>query len=255
MMSPLPFLRATASNKYLFFALLLTTALSGCGNSCFVFVSNPGGGTFSPGVPSCSVEPAKTDIRVRLGSSLLPEQNDDRARIEHIYLTVRGIEASSSTGENVSNWQELAPNLVRSPAQLDLLGRGDVCASGILDSAAVPADVYSQVRLDLLPDQPEAGEPGPAINACGRAGMNCLITSDGEVRRVSIGNTEASIQVRADQIEDGFFRAVPDAPLTLTIEFRPQSSIFIPTADHVTFIPDFLVSSQNRCEGEPQLNQ
>jgi Domain of unknown function (DUF4382) len=254
MMSPLVFLRATASNKYLLFASLLATSLSGCGNSCFVFVSNPGGGSFPPDVPSCSVEPAKTNIRVRFGSSPLPEQNDDRARIEHIFLTVQGIEASSSTDENAPNWRELAPNLVKSPVQLDLLGRGDACGSGLLDSAAVPADVYRQVRLNLLPDQPDASEPRPGINACGRVGMNCLVTSDGEVRRVSTGNTEARIQVRADQIEDGFFRAVPEIPLTLNIEFRPQSSIFIPTVDHVSFIPAFMVSSQNPCEGDPQLN-
>jgi uncharacterized protein DUF4382 len=251
---PLVFLRATVSNKYLLLTVLLAAAQSGCGNSCFVFVSNPGGGSFPPGVPSCSVAPAQTNIRVRLGSSPLPVQNDDRARIEHIFLTVQGIEASSSADENVSNWQELAPNLAKSPLQLDLLGRSDACGSGILDSASVPADVYRQVRLNLLQDQPNASEPSSIINACGRAIMNCLVTSDGEVRRLSIANTEARIQVRADQMEGGFFQALPETPLTLNIEFRPQSSIFIPASDHVSFIPDFTVSSQNPCEGDPQLN-
>jgi hypothetical protein len=260
MTSPLVFLRMTASNeylnKYLLSALLLAASLSlsGCGNSCFVFVSNPGGGSFPSGVPSCSVEPAKTNSRVRLGSSPLPEQNDDRARIEHIFLTVQGIEASSSADENVPNWQELAPNLVKSPVQLDLLGRGDACGSNILDSAAVPADVYRQVRLDLLPDQAEASESRTGMNSCGRVGLNCLVTSDGEVRRLSIGNADGHIQVRADQIEDGFFRAVPETPLTLNIEFRPQSSIFIPSGEQVSFIPAFTVSSQKLCEGDPQLN-
>jgi hypothetical protein len=190
---PLVFLRATVSNKYLLLTLLLATAQSGCGNSCFVFVSNPGGGSFPPGVPSCSVAPAKTNIRVRVGSSPLPEQNADRSRIEHIFVTVQGIEASSSADENVSNWQELAPNLVKNPLLLDLLGRSDSCGSGILDSASVPADVYRQLRFDLLPDQPDSSEPGSVVNACGRAVMNCLVTSDGEVRRLSIGNTEARI--------------------------------------------------------------
>jgi Domain of unknown function (DUF4382) len=259
MMSPLVFPCATASkkclNKYLVFASLLATSLSGCGNSCFVFVSNPGGGSFPPGIPSCSVQPAKTNIRVRLGSSPLPEQNDDRTRIEHIFLTVQGIEANSSTDENVPNWQELAPNLIKNPVQLDLLGRGDACASSSLDSAAVPSDVYRQVRLELIPDQADRSEARPGINACGRAGLNCLVTSDGEVRRVSIGNAETHIQVTAEQIENGFFQALPETPLTLDIEFRPQSSIFIPSGDHVTFIPAFTVSSQKSCEGDPQPNQ
>lgn len=249
-MSPLVFFRSTSSHKYLLFALLLAMSLVGCGDSCFVFVSNPGG-SLPPGVPSCSVDTQKTNIRVRLGSSLLPAQNDDRIRIEHIFLTVRGIEASSSTDENVPNWQELAPNLVKSAVQLDLLGRGNVCGSGILDSAVVPADLYRQVRLDLLPDQPDASEPRPGINSCGLAGMNCLVTSTGEVRRLSVGHTEARIQVRADEIEGGFFQAIPDVPLTLSIEFLPQSSIFIPAEGHVSFIPAFTVSSRSPCQGDP----
>jgi hypothetical protein len=256
---PLVFRGATASKKYLntylLFASLLATSLGGCGNSCFVFVSNPGGGSFPPGIPSCSVQPAQTNIRVRVGSSPLPEQNDDRAVIEHIFLTVQGIEASSSSDENVPNWQELAPNLKKNPVQLDLLGRGDACASGVLDSAAVPSGVYRQVRLDVLTDQPEASEPGLGINSCGRAGLNCLVTSDGEVRRVAIGNAETHIQVTAEQIENGFFQALPETPLTLNIEFRPQSSIFVPSEDHVSFIPAFTVSSQKSCEGEPQSSE
>lgn len=209
MTTPLLFFRANAPHKYLIFASLLAVSLLGCGNSCFVFVSNPGGGSLPPGTPTCSVGAPTTNIRVRIGSGSVPPQNDDRTRIEHIFLTVQGIEGSTSTDENVPNWQELAPNLVKSPVQLDLLGRGNVCGSSILDSAIIPADVYRQVRLDLLPDQPGASESSSGINSCGRAGIHCVVTSNGEVQRVSIGNTETRIRVRADEIEGGFFPAVP----------------------------------------------
>jgi hypothetical protein len=226
--------------------LFLSLGLIGCDNSCFVFISNPGGGTISAGTSNCSLNQAKGNVHLRITSSLSSATGGQPVRIQHIFLTLRGIEAnpSATADEESPDWQELAPKLVNQPVQLDLLASSsDSHAPGTFEDVAVPADAYRQIRLRLSPNQPSASD-SLQENSCGSVGLNCVVTSDDVIRPLVLDSALPQIQVSSDHIADGFFRVLPDTTVNLKIEFNPQSSLFIPTNEAVRLVAVFRVDSQ-----------
>src|SRR5271154_1215687 len=133
----------TASPIFFLATLLLSLALIGCDtNSCILIVSDPGGGggTISGNGPSCSL--STTTVSMSITSSLPPPEPEGQPRIQHVFVTLRGIEANpgATADEDSPDWQELAPNLAKEPIQLDLLARsGDSCEPNISARVSVPA--------------------------------------------------------------------------------------------------------------------
>lgn len=237
----------TPSQKVFFAILLLSLALIGCDNSCVVIISNPGGGTISGGIPNCSLNQAKGNVRPRLTSSFKPAAEGESARIQHIFVTLRGIEANpnATADEKSPDWQELAPELVTQPKQMDLLASGgNSDGLNTLEDAAIPADAYRQVRLRLSPNQPSTSDSMLQESSCGSLGFNCLVTSDGGVRPLVLDSGLSQIQVSSDHITGGFFRILPETNVNLRIEFNPQSSLLITTDEAVRFVPVFTVESE-----------
>src|SRR6059036_2031185 len=85
-----------------------------------------------------------------------------------------------------SGWQELAPQLVSAPVQVDLLhlpAKGQ-CLLEQLGSTSLPAGDYQQIRLILLANAAPSG-PAPSTdsNACfkplGGDVFNCVVDSSG----------------------------------------------------------------------------
>lgn len=249
--------RAISGSQKVFLAtLFLCLALIGCDNSCVLIVSNPGGGggTISGSGPNCSLN--TITVNMRISSSLAPPAGSAPS-IQHVFVTLRGIEANpdADAAENSLDWQELAPKLVTQPVQLDLLANaGDSCEANISERVAVPADAYRQIRLQLLPNQPDTTESVLQQNSCGSAGFNCVVTADGDIRPLALDRELSQIPVSSDRIAGGFFRIFPDAPVNLQIEFNPQFSHFV-TADHsVRLVPAFTVASQTACESIAETN-
>ncbi len=245
--------RTIAPSQSAFLAILLCSlGLIGCDNSCFIFVSNPGGGggTIAGSINGCPLNQAKGSVRPRITTSLTAPAGIMPARISHIYVTIQGIEANSSAaaGDDSPDWQELAPKLVKQPAQIDLLApSGDSSGFNTLEYAAVPADAYRQIRLRLSRNQTNSNENGTItqVNLCGNVGSNCIVTSDESVRPLILDTTSSQIQVSADHIAGGFFRILPDTAADLEIKFVPQSSLFIFTDETVRAVPVFAVDSEN----------
>lgn len=243
--------RAISGSQKVFLAtLFLSFGLIGCDNSCILIVSNPGGGggTISGNGPNCSL--GTTTVSLRVTSSLAPSEGSGPS-IQHVFVTLRGIEANPDTdaAENSPDWQELAPKLATQPVQLDLLAStGDSCEANISERVAVPADAYRQIRLELSPNQPDTAESVLQQNSCGSAGFNCVVTSDGNIRPLVLDRELSQISVSSDHIAGGFFRIFPDAPVNLKIEFNPQSSQFISTDESVRLVPTLTVNSQTACE-------
>ncbi len=231
--------------------LFLSLGLIGCDNSCVVFISNPGGGIISGGTSNCSLNQAKGNVRPRLTSSFTPAADGESARIQHIFVTVRGIEAnpSATADEKSPDWQELAPKLVTQPVQMDLLASSDN-SDGLdtLEDVAIPADAYRQVRLRLSANQPSASDSVLQQSSCGSLGFNCLVTSDGGVRPLVLDSGLSQIQISSDHITGGFFRILPETTVHLKVEFNPQSSLFINTDEAVRLVPVFTVDSQTPSE-------
>ncbi|MFZ3381611.1 MAG: hypothetical protein WA193_18395, partial [Candidatus Acidiferrales bacterium] len=118
--------RTIAPPQSVFLTILLcSVGFIGCDNSCVVFVSNPGGsgGTLFGSINSCPLNQAKGSVRTSIASSFTAPADDATNRIEHIYVTIRGIDVnpSATAADESADWQELAPQLVTRPVQIDLL--------------------------------------------------------------------------------------------------------------------------------------
>jgi hypothetical protein len=241
-----------AYRRVFLITLIFSLALIGCDtNSCILIVSNPGGGggTISGNGPNCSLN-TTTAVSMRITSSLPPAE-DSHTRIQHIFVTLRGIDANPSTAadENSPDWQELAPTLAKEPVQIDLLSHpSDTCDANISAHVSVPANAYRQLRLHLSSNQPDVTDPVLQQNSCGSAAFNCAVTSDGNIKPLVLDRDLSEIQVPSAQITTGLFRILSDSPLNLKIEFNPQSSHFIPTDASVRLVPVFTAEVQSPCE-------
>jgi hypothetical protein len=258
--------QANRTSRTCFFTtLLFCLGFVGCSNYCFVFVSNPGGSPLTgSNTPSCQLNTSTGTVGLRVTASPTPsaQATPSPASIQHIFLTLRGIEATSSSipNDDSANWRELAPKLATQPEQLDLLAhKDDSCdqKQNTFAEVAIPADAYRQIRLRLAPDQPAADEPVPEENACGTLGLNCVVTADGGIRPLVLDGPSSQFQISSDHISGGFFRVLPDAAVNLKIEFNPESSLFYSaqTDEAVRLLPAFTVEPQTSCDPQVASNQ
>ena len=247
------FRRATeVPRQVLFISVLFSLSLMGCGDSCFIFVSNPSGGTLVVGTTPCSLNNANGTARLRLTSSVRPTAADWPASTQHIFVTFQGIEANRSAmaDDDSPGWQELAPQLATVPIQLDLLAHNsDSCESTILSSdVAVPADTYRQIRLRLSPGLADRNEPIPQENGCGSVGFNCIVKADGRTRALILNSQMLRVRIPSDRIAGGSFRILPGTAANVTIEFSPSSSVVFAADGDVRLVPVFTVESKSSCE-------
>lgn len=248
--------RTSAPSPSIFLAALLwSVSLIGCDNSCVVFVSNPGGGPISGSLNSCPLNQVNGNVRLQIVSPVEPSHPGESARVEHIFVTIRGIEANSSptAADDSPDWKSLAPKLLSQPMQFDVLATAeDSSAPVAFDDASIPADAYRQIRLRLTPNQPDGTNSILQTASCGNVGFNCVVTSDGAIRPLALGNGSSEIHISSEQIAGGFVRVLPETTTTLRIGFNRQSSLFIqtnglaqqPSEDTVRLVPIFHVDSQ-----------
>jgi len=249
-----------------FFAIpLFCLSFVGCSNYCFVFVSNPGGSVSTgSNTPSCQLNTSTGTVSLRITASPTPSAQSTptptSTTIQHIFVTLRGIEATPSAipNDDSPDWRELAPQLATQPQQLDLLA---LCAGSCDETqhtfadVAVPADAYRQIRLRLSPNQPATDESVPEQNACGSVGFNCVVTADGGIRPLVPDSLSSQFQISSSQISGGFFQVLPDAAINLKIEFNPQSSRIFPAQEAVRLAPAFTVELQPSSESTAAPNQ
>jgi hypothetical protein len=241
----------------LFFCL----SFIGCDNYCFVFISNPGGSA-SASTPSCQLNTSTGTVGLRITASPTPPADATPSpAIQHIFVTLRGIEAlpSAILDNDSPDWRELAPKLAMKPAQLDLLAptahscdQNQSQSQNTFAESAIPADAYRQIRLRLSSNQPATDEPVPEENACGIVGFNCVVTSDGKIRALVLDSISSQFQISSDHISGGYFRVLPDTPINLDIEFNTQASRLFPAAtdeiEAVRLVPAFAVKPQTSCD-------
>ena len=245
------------SRTCFFTTLLFCLSLLGCNNYCFVFVSNPGG-SISTSTPSCQLNTSTGTVRLRVTASPTASTEAAPPTIQHIFVTLRGIEAlpSAIVDNDSPDWRELAPKLATQPEQFDLLAHGaDSCEKNMFGDVAVAADAYRQIRLRLSPNQPATGQPVPEDNACGSMGFNCVVTSEGRIRPLGLDPVSSQFQISSDHISGGFFRVLPETALNLEILFNPQSTLIFSADDPVRLVPVFTIEPQSPCESAALPNQ
>lgn len=215
--------RACSLGTFLF--LFLAIALAGCRNTCFVFTSNPGAvvevKTGNP-PPACRLSKANAAVGVSMHAAASCEACSPSGRIEHIFVSLRGIELhrSAIADDASAEWQELAPQLAQRPLQVDLMkGTEDASAAPRLgERALIPAGEYRQVRLRFVANQPAADEPIPQRNACGGVGFNCVATADGRIRTLIIAGAASQTRITSDTISGGFLFVPPESNAEVAIE-------------------------------------
>lgn len=235
--------------------LFFCASLAGCDNSCVLFVSNPAGGTVSVSANNgtCQTTTQRTgNVRIRFSSSSSSIETWRRAGIEHMFVSISEIDAhlGLAYGEDSSGWQDLAPNLKRRPVQIDLISANDSSSPAeFLSEAAVPAGEYTQLRVVLAGDYSATVEPVRAANACGDAGLNCMIAENGVVHRLILPLEPESerILIPADRAGGAIFRVFPGTTSDVELEFNPASSQIYIFGSKALFIPSFVP----RCDFTP----
>jgi hypothetical protein len=239
--------------------LLLCLANSGC-NSCYSGFWNGNGSGVAVSNSSCPFTKATGAVIVQMSvasappaaSAAFPSSLASPRDVQHIFVTLRGIEALPSimADEDSSGWQELAPDLVAHPMQLDLLAvNGDSRSQGLPASANVPATVpageYRQLRLRLVPLHLSTDDLIPESNACVNVGWNCIVFADRSVRPLEFDGTVAEFHITQGRGTDSVFRVLPDQVIHLSIEFSATSSVFFASNTAVRLVPVFSVVSRS----------
>jgi Domain of unknown function (DUF4382) len=229
---------------------VLCLLFAGC-NTCIGIISNPGGsgGVVTVTNPStCFVPAANGNVRPRV--NLSPALAATPSTMRHIFVTLRAIQANTnaSAGDDSPGWIELAPELARKPLQFDLLAQSEEsCSANLLVAAAVPADLYRRIRLQMSPDEPVTDPLALEQNACGESGFNCTVTENGDVRPIKVGGFPAVIRITSAEIADGFFSVPPNGDRELEITLSGYSFLSLPATQAPELVPTFTAALVPPC--------
>ncbi len=197
-------------------------------------MQTPSMGTMNVSVsdpPSCAAASSGA-ATVPVGGTAAPT-----GTFTHVYVTIRSIQAhTSATADNTSSgWQELAPQLVSAPVQVDLLNlpQNGQCLLEQLGSTSLPAGDYQQIRLILLANAAPSGPaPSNAKNACfndlGGDVFNCVVDSN-KVTHILNLSSEANtgLKIPPGQIMGGPIHVAAGQSVDLNIDFNTCASIFM----------------------------
>src|SRR5215831_126389 len=133
------------SKVHFAFAFLAASAMA------IILAAGCGGGS------STMQTPATGMIQVTISDP--PSCTPPGGPFKHVFITVRSVQAhiSASADDSTPGWQELAPQLVTQPMQIDLFSSPQTnCILAQLGSASLPAGTYQQIRLLLLSNSSSA---------------------------------------------------------------------------------------------------
>jgi len=226
-------------------ALLFAVWLTGCNNTCFTFTSNPPTGTIGIKVsdpkPTCTL---RTGGAVRLAVQTIPmcSSCSESGRIQHIFLSIRGIEVHPSTTaeDDSADWQELLPpELVKQPLQVDLVGgtADRIAREPLGEIVTIPAGIYRQVRLRIVPNQLETNARLLERNACGTVGFNCVVTADGRIQALLFDGASPELHIASDRTEGASLLIPPDTDTDLLIKLKLVWTWFSSADEGVHLVP------------------
>jgi hypothetical protein len=255
---------ASAPQRIFPAVFLICLVVSGCGTTCVSGFWNGSVSGVEVGNPSCPLTQATGTVIVSMKavsttstvSAALPAPPASSRDIQHIFVTLRAVEARSSMTADAasSGWLQLAPGLTAHPVQLDLMaGIGDSpfagSPAGLNFTATVPADEYRQLRLRLVPSHPSPDETTPESNACSSAGWNCMVLADRSVRPLEFGSDAPEFQIAIGHGASNLFRVLPDEVIHLSIEFDANSSVSYASDAAVRLVPVFRMASSPAAAG------
>jgi len=150
--------------------------------------------------------------------------------LDNVWITIRSIQAhvSATADDNSAGWQELAPQLVASPVQVDLLhlpAQGQ-CLLEQLGSTSLAAGDYQQIRLILLANEPPAGT-APAANAGASLGavFNCVVDSAGAHTLDLSSEAKTGLKIPPGQVLGGPIHVAAGQSVDINIDFNACASV------------------------------
>src|SRR2546422_6376181 len=152
----------------------------------------------------------------------------------NVFVTIRSIQAhTSATADNTSSgWQELAPQLVSAPVQVDLLHlpANGQCLLEQLGSTSLPAGDYQQILLILLANAAPSGRaPSTDSNACfkplGGDVFNCVVDSSGTHMLDLSSQANTGLKIPPGQIMGGPIHVAAGQSVDLNIDFNTCASL------------------------------
>lgn len=210
---------------FVFLAATVAIAIS-CGGGSNPTVST-GMGTINVSMsdpPSCAAATSGAAV-VPAGGTAAPG-----GTFASVFVTIRSIQAHTSTtaSDNDPGWQELAPQLVSTPVQVDLLHlpANGQCLLEQLGSTALPAADFQQIRLVLLANAATTG-PVPSSNACASLGnvFNCVVDSNGTHTLDLSSEANTGLKIPPGQIMGGPIHVAAGQSVDLNIDFNTCASI------------------------------
>jgi len=209
---------------------LLCLPLTDCGvDYCIQGVINNGTATVG-GNNACTVNNKMGNVTVQLAADAANSSPGPMApNLLHLFVIVQGVEANAdaSPADDSPSWEELAPELVSQPRQIDLLEvAGNSSGPALIGRAAIPAGAYRQIRLHLAPMD---------------AAMGTAVTPDGIEHPLVLKDSSTYVRIGPEQIAGGLFHVLPDTETKLSIEFNRFSSFVAPAGDGLRLEPQFTV--------------
>jgi len=182
-----------------------------------------GGGSSYMSMPSSSTGTIVVSI------SDPPSCKDPNGSFEHVYVTVRSVQAhiDPNATDSSSGWQELAPQLASQPMQIDLFSAPQTnCVLAQLGSASLPVGSYQQIRLLLVSNTPGASDAVLSTNACAGNGYNCVVLNDGSVHELELSSqANTGLKIPPGQIVGGPIQVSAGQSVDLNIDFNACDSI------------------------------
>lgn len=210
--------------------VFLAGLAAGCGNSCYTFVSNPGGGisTGSFSSPCVAATPtAKARVSAQVAQQC--ESCSQSNQIQMLVIRLRGVQLHRSVGAAGPgpDWLDLYPQLKIQPQQFELTGitHGTPGAIVLGNMEAIPADRYDLVRLQFATSR----ETAPALDTdqqvCGGVGANCVVMGDGRILPLVLDGDAVEFRIAREGQTSGELLAVPDTENQLLIDLTPVWSL------------------------------
>src|SRR5712692_3561542 len=177
--------------------------------------------------PSCAAATSGATA-VPAGGTAAPGGN-----FMNVFVTIRSIQAHTSTtaSDNDPGWQELAPQLVSTPVQVDLLNlpANGQCLLEKLGSTSLPAGDFQQIRIILLANAAPSG-PVPKSNACSSLGdvFNCVVDSNKVTHTLNLSSeANTGLKIPPGQVMGGPIHVAAGQSVDLNIDFNTCASILM----------------------------
>ena len=237
-------------------ALLVFFLLAGCGDTCVVVTGIFLNTTSTTNPPTCKLGNGNGNINIGINSVPSSPVAPMAPNLRQIFVSIRGIEANPNALAAVDSpdWQELAPELASEPVQIDLMASsvsGASCPPHLTRKTTVRANVYRQLRLLLVSDQPPPGAELVQHNECDGLGFNCVVDINGHKHGLALKDGVPVLVIASDRIANGFFDVLPDTETDLSIVFDPYSSVADAAGDSVQIVPVFSAETAAACDSPP----